>query len=105
MTKYLSFITTLCKARFVSRTGKFILIGFFLLDGVYGSPDDDEGVSGRDRFAGRGKRKTELSVSEGFPGTIDPFILEDDPDWLIPGIRFDELVMVNIGTVCVGVIT
>ena len=99
-----SFVTTLFNARFVSRTGKFILIGFFVSDGVLGS-DDADGVSGRDKFVGRGKLRTELSVSEGFPGTIDPLILEDDPDWLIPGIGFDELVMVNIGTVCVGVIT
>lgn len=99
-----SFVTTLFNAIFVSRTGKFILIGFFVSDGVLGS-DVTDGSSGRDIFVGRGKLRTELSVSEGFPGTIDPLILEDDPDWLIPGIGFDELVMVNIGTVCVGVIT
>ena len=106
-----SFVTTLFRARFVSRTGKFILIGFFVSDGCFGgSPDDVRRVSTDGRFVGRGRLRTELSVSEGFPGTIgEPLILgwvedELDPDWLIPGIGFDELVMVNIGTVA-GVIT
>ena len=104
-----SFVTTLLRARFVSRTGKFILIGFFVSDGGLGSSADDDGVSRRvdePRFVGRGRLRTELSVSEGFPGTIDPLILgedELDPDWLMPGIGLDELVMVNIGTVA-GVI-
>ena len=105
-----SFVTTLFRARFVSRTGKFILIGFFVSDGCFGGSPDVSRVSTDGRFVGRGRLRTELSVSEGFPGTIDgePLILgwedELDPDWLIPGIGFDELVMVNIGTVA-GVIT